>query len=148
VRFLKDSSATSNCGSPQPVQHEQEAPVEDAGGLYGDLLAIDPRARLVDRPKKIDAIVGGMGLYHKPAKDSKTAEKGNKMHGTKQKYYRRMIVWKTQCRLVDGGRSVMEANTLMAQVACVRTVTKTMDKLIALTYKNDLGVHPSLRKAP
>ena len=63
------------------------------------------------------------------------------------KFYRRLLVWKTQARLVDGGMSLLAANQRIHTITGGKTVTAVIDKLIAFkrAYAADGGVHPELR---
>ena len=69
------------------------------------------------------------------------------MHGIKQKFYRRLLIWQTQARLIDGGMSLIAANERILTVTGERTITKMINRLIAFkkVYKEDGGIHPQLR---
>jgi hypothetical protein len=70
------------------------------------------------------------GIYGKKSvKEFTSAEKNAK--GTKQKYYRRLNIWRIQERLMDGGVNVYAASALIAPVTGVRTVASTVDKIFA-----------------
>jgi hypothetical protein len=51
---------------------------------------------------------------------------------------------------MDGGMNVYAANVLIAQVTGVRTVTTTIDKIVAFknVYDNQGGCRPMLQKRP
>ena len=114
---------------------------------------IDQRARLVGRPKDLihlwfEFTEGING--NKPAKAFTIRERSNSQFGLKQKYYRRMHVWRTMGTLIDGGHTVRAAANLIHQVTGQSTVTKVIDTLIQFkkTYKDDGGIHPMLRNTP
>ena len=80
----------------------------------------------------------------KPAKDWTEVERGNRMHGIKQKYYRRKFVWYTIEELIRRGY------TRDANIHRIRSVygfqvsgTRIIDKVID-DFKNDGHGHPNL----
>ena len=66
----------------------------------------------------------------KPAKEFTTRERNQKLNGIKQKYYRRRCVWIVQARLLNGGMTLIEANTKIHQVTGGKTVTQVIDRMI------------------
>jgi hypothetical protein len=138
-------SAFANQQRQQQERPEQQEPIH-LFGLYGNK---DPRARLINRPRDLyvlwrEWIEGVNG--NKPAKDFTTAERNNSRDGMKQKFYRRLHVWKIQCRLIDGGMSIIAANNRICSITGERSVTKIIDKLISFrnVYKEHGGIHPQL----
>jgi hypothetical protein len=81
----------------------------------------------------------------KPAKNFTAVERNNKTGGLKQKFYRRLMVWKTQARLIDGGMSVAEANHRIHTITGATTVTGVTNKLIEFKRIYPGGIHPELR---
>jgi hypothetical protein len=125
-------------------QEQRDTSAPNVVGVYRPL---DPRARL-SRPKDLTELwlEYTNGLHgRKAAKEFTSAEKNAK--GTKQKYYRRLNIWRIQGRLMDGGMNVYAANALIAQVTGARTVTTTIDKIVAFkkVYENQGGCHPMLQ---
>jgi hypothetical protein len=83
----------------------------------------------------------------KAAKDFTKRERNNRMSGIKQKFYRRLIVWQTQARLVDGGMSIVAANNRIMTITGASTLTGVINKLIEFkkVYRDTGGIHPQLR---
>jgi hypothetical protein len=88
--------------------------------------------------------VEGIG-DRKPAKNFTSAERNNKTGGLKQKFYRRLLVWKTQARLCDGGRDILATNNLIHTITGTTTVTGVINKLIEFKRIYPGGIHPQLR---
>jgi hypothetical protein len=63
----------------------------------------------------------------------------------KQKFYRRLLVWKTQARLCDGGRDITYANNLIHTITGTTTVTGVINKLIEFKRMYPGGIHPELQ---
>ena len=114
-------------------------------GAYGDN---DRRATLHPRPRDLMQLweewTSGVD-GRKAAKDFTTSERNSKPN--KQKYYRRLLVWKTQARLIDGGMSLLAANNRITTITGASTVTGVINTLIAFkkTYLAQGGTHPQLR---
>jgi hypothetical protein len=106
---------------------------------------------LINRPRDLYVIWREQWIEgvngNKPAKDFTTAENNNIRDGMKQKFYRRLHVWKIQCRLIHGSMSVIAANNRICSISTgERSVTKIIDKLISFrnVYKEHGGVYPQL----
>lgn len=136
----------------QERRQQQQPQQQERTHMFGHRTLFDRRATLVDKPKDLYVLwqeytvgVGG----RKPAKDFSNAEKNNRALGIKQKYYRRLHVWQVQARLIDGGLSVVAANTKILQATGARSLTKIIDMLIKFkeVYKNNGGSHPMLRNS-
>jgi hypothetical protein len=142
------TSAFANQMRRQPASgaSTQIAPV-DLFGAYGPM---DRRATLHPRPRDLYQLwqewtTGIDG--RKAAKDFTSSERNNKTSGIKQKFYRRLLVWKTQARLIDGGMSLIAANTRIVSITGASTITGIIGKLIRFktVYKDDGGIHPQLK---
>jgi hypothetical protein len=116
--------------------------------LYGAYGAIDRNATLSDRPKDLYELwqewIDGIG-DRKAAKNFTSKERNNTTGGLKQKFYRRLLVWKTQARLIDGGMSVAAANDRIHTITGAATVTGVINKLIEFKRIYPGGIHPQLR---
>jgi hypothetical protein len=117
--------------------------------LFGQYGRIDRNATLNPRPRDLFELwqewTEGIG-DRKPAKHFTTAERNRKALGLKQKFYRRLLVWKTQARLIDGGMSVAEANHRIHTITGATTVTGVINKLIEFKrIYQPTGIHPELR---
>jgi hypothetical protein len=89
--------------------------------LFGAYGTTDRRANLHPRPKDLIQLwaewtTGIDG--RKPAKEFTTAERNNRVGGIKQKFYRRLLIWQTQARLVDGGMSLIESSIGRTKMYC------------------------------
>jgi len=118
--------------------------------LFGAFGATDRRATLHPRPRDLlqlweEWTTGIDG--RKAAKDFTSRERSNRVGGLKQKYYRRLLVWKTQARLIDGGMSLIAANNRITTITGATTITGVINRLIAFkkTYQAEGGVHPQLK---
>lgn len=93
----------------------------------------DPMARLMERPKSLfelhEEYIHGHG-QNKPAKSFTTEERNSRVDGIKQKYYRRMKVWKLQTYLINGGYTIHAANAKIQAVYQTDKVTQIIDKII------------------
>lgn len=135
--------------SQQQQQQQQQLPSPPR--IVGRYRTSDPKATLAPRIRDLTQLwleytTGIDG--RKAAKDFSPAERG--AAGVKQKYYRRMNVWRIQARLMDGGMNVYAANALISQVTGGNTVTKVIDTIIKFkrTYASAGGCHPRLRNGP
>jgi hypothetical protein len=83
----------------------------------------------------------------KAAKDFTTAERNNKQGGIKQKFYRRLLIWKTQARLVDGGMNIVAANKKIHDITGATTISGVIERLIDFrkVFARNGGIHPQLR---
>jgi hypothetical protein len=83
----------------------------------------------------------------KPVKNFTLAEHNNKNGGIKQKFYRRLMIWKTQAHLCDGGMDIAAANNKILQITGAKTITGVTNKLIQFKriYRDDGGIHSELR---
>ena len=80
----------------------------------------------------------------KPAKDWSATERGNTMHGIKQKYYRRKMVWMTMERLMANGMSRDAAiNRIRGAYGWRCSVTQIINFIIA-NHQNGGTGHPNL----
>jgi hypothetical protein len=127
----------------------QQASLEPVN-LYGAYGAQDRRATLHPRPRDMVQLwtEWTFGIDgRKAAKDFTKRERNNKVSGTKQKFYRRLIVWQTQARLVDGGMSIVAANNRIMTITGASTLTGVISKLIQFkkVYRDTGGIHPQLR---
>ena len=79
-------------------------------------------------------------------KDFTAAERNQKLNGSNQKYYSRLLIWKTQARLIDGGMSLIAANNRISTITGETSVTKIINKLIQFKRvdKDRGGVHLQL----
>jgi hypothetical protein len=118
--------------------------------LFGAYGANDRRATLHPRPRDLFQLweewtTGIDG--RKAAKDFTSSERNSRVGGIKQKFYRRLLVWKTQARLVDGGMSLIAANNRITTITGSTTLTGVINRLIAFkrTYRDTGGIHPQLR---
>jgi hypothetical protein len=134
----------------QARQSGERVPQVEPQNLLGAFGAMDRRATLTSRPRDLMQLweewTVGIG-DRKAAKDFTTAERNNKVGGTKQRFYRRLLVWKTQARLIDGGMSLIAANNRITSITGASTVTGVITKLIAFKkmYAADGGIHPQLK---
>jgi hypothetical protein len=128
----------------------EDRPQVEPQNLLGAFGAIDRRATLTSRPRDLMQLweewTVGIG-DRKAARDFTISERNNKVGGTKHRYYRRLLVWKTQARLIDGGMSLLAANNRITTITGASTVTGVITKLIAFkkTYAADGGIHPQLK---
>jgi hypothetical protein len=135
----------------QARQSGERVPQVEPQNLLGAFGAMDRRATLTSRPRDLMQLweewTVGIGGDRKAAKDFTTAERNNKVGGTKQRFYRRLLVWKTQARLIDGGMSLIAANNRITSITGASTVTGVITKLIAFKkmYAADGGIHPQLK---
>lgn len=138
------------------IRQQQEQPINpqerirlDLFGSYGAIArnaTLHPRVR--DLYQLWEEWTQGIG-GRKPAKNFTNAERNNTSGGIKQKFYRRLNVWKTQARLIDGGMALIAANDQILSVTGAKTVTGVINKLIAFKglYKDDGGIHPNLKNS-
>jgi hypothetical protein len=79
----------------------------------------------------------------KPAEQFTSRERNNRTHGMKQKYYRRMLVWKLMDRFVRGGDTPQAAaNKIRSAYGYQLSVTQIINFMIR---DNRTGGHPNLR---
>jgi hypothetical protein len=139
IRRQEQQQAGGN-NNPPPVRLE-------LFGAYGT--AIDRNATLHPRPKDLFKLwqewtegIGG----RKPAKNFTAVERNNKNGGIKQKFYRRLLIWKTQARLCDGGMDIASANERIHTITGSDTVTGVINKLVQFKrIYQPTGIHPELR---
>jgi Transcriptional activator of glycolytic enzymes len=84
--------------------------------------------------------VGG----RKPAKDWSGTERGNRMHGIKQKYYRRKMVWLTIEKLMATGMSRDAAINKIRQAYGWRCRVTQIINFIIANHQNGGHGHPNL----
>jgi hypothetical protein len=143
-------STITSAFSHQQRQHQQRNERNELFGSYG---TIERNATLHPRPWDLYELwkEWTQGLEgRKAAKDFTIAERNNRNDGLKQKFYRRLFVWKTQARLIDGGMSLIAANTRIVEVTGASTITAIINKLIAFKalYRDRGGRHPRLSTSP
>ena len=81
----------------------------------------------------------------KPASQFTPAERNNRAHGLKQKYYRRRHVWDTIKRLVANGHTVDAAIGKIRDVyGHSVSVTRIIDGIIRDKKRYAGGIHPNL----
>lgn len=79
----------------------------------------------------------------KPAEQFTTAERNSRIGGTKQKWYRRSVVWKCMDRLVRGGDTPqVAANKIRRAYGFSLSVTQIINRMI---HDKRTGGHPNLR---
>jgi len=122
----------------------------EAVNLFGAYGEQDRRATLHPRPRDLVQLwtewtTGIDG--RKAAKDSTKTERNSRVNGVKQKFYRRLLLWQTQARLVDGGMSLCAANNRLLTITGATNPTGVINKLIEFKklYRNEGGIHPQLR---
>jgi Transcriptional activator of glycolytic enzymes len=117
---------------------DPEQQVEQEGTLPATL-AKQPRT-LAELWEEYQHGIGG----RKPAKDWSGVERGNRMHGIKQKYYRRKMVWLTIEKLMQRGDSRNAAINRIRQAYGWRcSVTQIINFIIA-SHQNGGHGHPNL----
>jgi hypothetical protein len=85
----------------------------------------------------------------KPAKDWSSTERGNTMHGIKQKYYRRKMVWLSIQKLMERGNSRDAAINKIRQAYGWRcSVTQTINFIIANHHLVAMGTPTWLISLP
>jgi hypothetical protein len=139
------SSAFANQARQKPGH-----PRVEPQNLFGAFGATDRRATLHPRPRDLLQLweewttdIDG----RKAAKDYTSRERSNRVGGLKQKHYRRLLVWKTQAQLIDGGMSLIAANNKITTITRATNSTGVINRIIAFkkTYQAGGGVHPQLK---
>jgi hypothetical protein len=152
-RNLRLYGGTVESAFANQLRHNGVEPSPNNRGLLGVSSRMDPKATLCDRPRDLQQLwnewMAGIG-GRKPAKSFTLKERSNPEHGIKQKYWRRLQVWKIQARLIDAGHSIYSANALILQTTGAKSVTQVINRILQFkkVYESEGGVHPALRISP
>ena len=95
---------------------QDEAARAEGAAIPRPVLFIDPRARLMDRPRNLYDLWTEYMFGHganKPAKDFTVAERNSRESGLKQKFYHRSRVWRLQVYMLNAGMTMENANQLI-----------------------------------
>jgi hypothetical protein len=133
----------------QRQQVQDPAPAPEAAVPTVPIEGVDPRAKLVPRPRTLmelwtEYTQGING--NKPAREFTARERNNRRDGIKQKYFRRKVVW----QMID--RKVREGMTATAACHAIRSaygfqlsVTQIINMMMHDRTHRPHGCHPNLR---
>ena len=122
----------------QATDPDRQVPQEQEGTRPATL-AKQPRT-LAELWEEYQFGIGG----RKPAKDWNSTERGNRMHGIKQKYYRRKMVWWTIEELIRSGNTRDQAiNKIRGAYGWRCSVTQIINFIIA-NHQNGGHGHANL----